>query len=372
MSNQEILDYIKQEFKKGVSKQEILNKLIKSGWQKIDIDEAFSLASESSCDPNPVEENVYTTLLSPIELLKEAWSIYTKRFGTFIGILLAFLVIYIISVLVPIFALKMANSFASQAILSIISIIIQFFLYLVLMFPSLALIYTVKDRSEKIGVMEAYRRAGSKLFSYIWTNIIIMLITFGGACLIVVPAIIIGMVLKNSYLLEIIKSSKELLVFIPGLFFVLWAIFANYVFVAENEKGMRAFLKSKEYTKGNLNNIVVRILFIAVIALVISYIFAILNGLFLAQLPDSAQLQLIASMIFNIILGIFIPLPVIYNFLMYENIKAIRGEFVFSPSKTSKIVFSLIATFGFAICTYVLGLNIYLLFSLIPHALQNL
>lgn len=42
MTNQQLLDYIKQQLQQGVSREIITNNLISQGWQQPDVNEAFS------------------------------------------------------------------------------------------------------------------------------------------------------------------------------------------------------------------------------------------------------------------------------------------------------------------------------------------
>ncbi len=58
MKNQQIFDYVKQQFQQGVAKESISSALLSQGWQQSDIDEAFSHLSNQSINVSPSASNV--------------------------------------------------------------------------------------------------------------------------------------------------------------------------------------------------------------------------------------------------------------------------------------------------------------------------
>jgi len=175
------------------------------------------------------------------------------------------------------------------------------------------LLYAVKGSQERIGIKESYRKGWHKIGSYFWVAILAGFITIGGFLLLV----------------------------IPGIIFVFWFILALIIVIAEDLKGMDALLKSKEYVRGRWGSVAWRVFFIGVISFLISLAFGFI--LSFLKIPYGE----IVARLFN---GLFLtPLGIIYLFLLYNNLKAIKGDFVFAPTKGQKAKFALIGLLGFLI-----------------------
>ena len=66
MTNQELLNYIRQQSSQGTSEEEIKSKLITSGWSETDIKEAFALVSDSVLPPAPPNPFPQSDSRSPV------------------------------------------------------------------------------------------------------------------------------------------------------------------------------------------------------------------------------------------------------------------------------------------------------------------
>ncbi|GAF97870.1 unnamed protein product, partial [marine sediment metagenome] len=146
-----------------------------------------------------------------------------------------------------------------------------------------------------IGVIESFRRAKTKVTSFLWIGILM-------------PAIIIG---------------GFLLLVVPGIILVVLLFFSTFILVAENVRGMNAILKSKHYVKGQFFGVLLRLFIIWLISMIVNVI------------PIVGQLLSI----------LLIPFSMIYYFLIYENLKVIKSGEVFSPTGKTGIV--IIAILGF-------------------------
>lgn len=365
MVSKEVIDYIKDQLQKGQNSAEIRNALIAAGWQAVDIDEAFRYAEQNIPNESmPINSSRSyqlgqgnqnaSILASPTDLLKEAWKIYKARFKTFIGIsLIPIFVIVILVIILVIFAVLAgsAGGFSNiispsahaivnspsapnpefvptqtMAISNIINFILGFGISLFVFFIPLiimqiwgqaAMLFAVKDSEENIGIKEAYRRGWHKIGSVFWVGLLSGIIVFGGYLLLVIPGIIFGV----------------------------WFTFAVMIAVAENLGGMNAILKSKFYVSGYWWEVLWRLIFISLIIGGISFVFSlpawVIN--FIAGFTKSDPLSLIGSVlnILSGIVGIFLaPLTVIYTFLIYKNLKAIKGEKtpIFSGGEKSKFI----------------------------------
>jgi len=55
---------------------------------------------------------------------------------------------------------------------------------------------------------------------------------------------------KKAIILGFLGTGGFLFLIIPGIIFLVWFIFAQFIIFAEDDRGMNAILKSKEYVRG--------------------------------------------------------------------------------------------------------------------------
>lgn len=314
MGNQQLFDYIKQQLQQGLSKKEIKNLLMASGWQEKEIEEVF-ISIQNSVDKMSTPNLKNNVLPGALVLLKKALAIYKENLVTLIVIMAipALITFLIFGKLVGsqlFFSEFLANNIFLSIALTILIIGVIFVSYT---WSQIAIIYAVKDSQEKLGPIESYRRSWHKLFSYLWICLLSIFITFGGFLLLLIP----GIILEISFILAI------------------------FVLIFENLKGMDALLKSREYVKGHWFKVFGYLLFI----LFLSLLFLLFLTFIFRFFKISFGLEII-----NIISQLFLPpLIIVYLFLVYNNLKNIKGEIVFSPSKKNKVIFVLIGIFGLLI-----------------------
>jgi len=342
MPAQELLDYIKQSLQQGVSQEDIRDVLVDSGWQLQDIEEAFNLVSTPGVQmppPLPVTPDA-TTFFGPTALLLDAWKIYKQRWKTFVGIELVYFLasiglILLVAVVMGVLMIsvmgagwsQVATSPPADLVLNLmtggINLLIFFFVSLVVfsigvsiitLWNQVALLCAIKDTDEGIGVKESYRRGWHKILSAWWVLMLYGLVFLGGS----------------------------LLLFVPGLIFFVWFIFSAYIVIAEDLGGMNALLKSREYVRGRWLGVFGRLLAIS---------FLISSPFVGTAILAEAIGNPILSDIFNLIDGLLLtflafPIGVISYFLMYRNLRALKGEFTFTPPRRSKVALSLVGVFG--------------------------
>jgi len=260
------------------------------------------------------------------ELLSQAMDIYKTRFKTLIGIsILPVAVILVASALMAsvFYVLRSLNmdmlysiaSFLFTFIFSVLAIAIS-------LWGQIAMIYAVKDRNENIGIKESYARARSKVNSYLWVSIYTALIVFGGF----------------------------LFFMIPGIIFSIWFGMATYVLIAEDIGGMNALLKSREYVRGHWWEIFSRMLsfvFLLIIVMVIILMSAaMLFGILSLMIKDPAIINMLSEIFGDFVSVIIAPISVVYSFLIYENLKKIKGNFEFVPSQKTKRSYILVTVLG--------------------------
>lgn len=243
-----------------------------------------------------------------IAILSEAWSVYKKRMKTFLGIMLIPSVAMILLSIPWIAVSLLGISSITELFLGLFSfwIILLILVGIILqLWGYLALIYAIKDSQENIGIKESYRRSRSQITSYLWIFTLSGLIVLGGFFLLIVP----------------------------GIIFAVWFSFAVFLLIDENLRGMDALLKSREYIRGKWGSVFWRLLFMGIIFLTICFILMIIFH----------SLSGILTPILSFLLS---PLIMTYYFLVYKKVKALKGEFVFTPTRKKKLPFIFIGILG--------------------------
>jgi len=334
MYTQQLVDYIKKQLEAGQSKKDITAGLLANNWTQEDIDEAFAAISNPNQIPQPVEQQRISQLPSASAILKEAFNVYGKRTLILMGI--AFVPELIIIVLS--FLLRITGVFTTLLIYftpSIFSVtrvtttnlmicgvvLIFYFLIAVILqaWGSAALLYAIKDSEEKIGLVEAYRRGRKKIFPLFWTSLLLTSVIFGGAVLFVIPAFI----------------------------FLVWFYLTPFILIAEDTKGMTALLKSREYSRGIWGSLLWRIFFIVLVIILAGLIVFIGFGslsFLLRDVPYASQI--IANTISTLFSLYFAPLAMIYLFVLYTNVRMLKGEIDIKPDRKKKLFIFGVAALG--------------------------
>jgi hypothetical protein len=112
-----------------------------------------------------------------------------------------------------------------------------------------------------------------------------------------------------SSLFAFIVGGGFFLFIIPGVIFLIWFLFSQFIVVAEDERGMNALLKSKEYVSGKWFNIFLRVLVLWLIYVGLSLI----------------------PVVGPILSILFIPFMILFMKLIYEDLRDLRGEVALHP-----------------------------------------
>lgn len=322
MINQQLFNYIKQQLQQGISEEQIKNSLLTSDWQTEDIDEVFnSVKNFNSRSQLASSSQAIFSLPSATAILGQAWVIYKQRIGIFLGVMIIPMLISIVTPILVSMALSVTGGFFGLSIFLVI--LFSVIVFIVQIWGQIALLYAIKDSQERIGVMESYRRAWYKIFSYWWVILLISFITLGGFLFFIVP----------------------------GIIFAVWFSLAVFVLVAEDLKGMDALLKSREYVKGKWGSVLWRSFFIGIIFFIISLILIFL--LSFLKIP-------FGEVIGRFAIGLFLtPLMMTYWFLVYKNLKAAKEEIVFVPTESKKTAFIFVGILGILIIPAILFSSIF-------------
>lgn len=232
-----------------------------------------------------IKENVSIkskkTLPSVGKLLTDTWKIYKENFKQFFGIVI------IPSVLVFVFGFFLVED---NTILMIVSSILTVMLSYWLM---ASLIFAFKNRG-KIDIKTSLEFGIQKLFPLFFVSILYGIIVMAGIVLLVVP----------------------------GIIFLIWFFFSNYVLIYQNKGGMSALLKSRKLVIGNWWGVFGRLLAMIII---VSIIFAIIS-LPLSFLTFNGNINLFTSII-ELLINLFVlPFFTCYSGLLYENLSEVKED----------------------------------------------
>jgi hypothetical protein len=181
-------------------------------------------------------------------------------------------------------------------------------------------VMVLRNRTEALDIRQILRLAKPFIFPYIWVTLITL------------PIIILGFIFFA----------------IPGIIFSTWFLFAQFVLIVENQKGIDAIAKSREYIRGYFGKILLLVLIAGFLMFLIMSIFESISK----NLP-------MGNYIYSTILILIAPLPVIYYYLIYEHIKKIKNGAVAIPSAKQKNFFVALAAIGTVAIMVIAGLLIY-------------
>jgi tetratricopeptide (TPR) repeat protein len=245
-----------------------------------------------------MDSNTSEELKSIRELLQKAWHIYRTRMRTLLGVWFAaiFLPVLAIMPLVVLGYFGLQGGSGSNALIMVATFLVGTAAAVWLGNWGIAAFLTVIV-DEQIGIKEAFSKAKPLTLAHIWLGILTGFIVAGG----------------------------YFLLFIPGIIFSVWFFFAPFVFISEDARGMDALLKSKAYVSGKWIPVGIRLMAVWLLSVFVSLI------------PLVGQL-----------LALFlIPLCFIYTFLVYKDLKTLKGAMELRPSKKEKLRFVAASAFGF-------------------------
>lgn len=260
---------------------------------------------------NAVTPSQKQNLKGPSELLKEAIDLFKTRFKNlvivYILVGLAGLVagLVFIAVVILLFGVSFASKNYIPAIISIIigAIVMgAFFTWL-----DASIFYTISE-DENLGIKASISRGFRKILPLFWVTILSTVITFGGMIFLI----------------------------IPGIIFSVWFTQAGFIILSEGVGGYNALLKSKEYVKGFWWAVWGRLIFGALVLIPIFIVVGLLQQLLKNQIFITFPLNLLSQFINT-------TFSLIYSYVLYKNIRGIKGNFEFVPKKTSKILFYLVS-----------------------------
>jgi hypothetical protein len=234
------------------------------------------------------------------ELFKDTWGIYVRRVGVLMGLYL----LAILFLLVPIGVFALLGAAVSAVLpdlsmpLLVAGILTGLLLGSVVLFWGLAaMVYAVAD--ENLDIRTALQRGWSRLWAFAWVFTLTGFIVTGGF----------------------------LLLIIPGIIFSVWFFLSQFVLAAEDERGMRALLKSKSYMQGRFFEVFLRLFVVWMVSAAIGMVPVL-----------GAVLSLL-----------FVPFMLIYGWLIYDDLRPKSGNFPFTCTTGEKATWLGIGALGFLI-----------------------
>src|SRR3989344_6610342 len=353
MPNSDLVNYIQQNRQQGQVDDQIRQALIQAGWQPADIESAFLDLTQprypsqtSSLPSSPGSEptmTIATELRGPIELLTQSWQIFTTRWKTLLVIIfipyLVWIIIGVISLIAFLFwvggtipssyseyssllPMMAVNKFTQLPTSFWVIVGVGLFLLILAIsyfftWAQLALMQAIKDHQERISIKTAFSRSRHKILRYWWLLLLEYLIIIGGLAFFV----------------------------LPGLIFVIWFLLSMWVLVNEDIGGLTGLLKTRFYVQGYWWGVLGRVLFLVVFFIIFSLIISMPSNL-LKELPSGRLLYVIYEII-TVLIGFVIgPIMLIYQYLLYDQLKALKSGQEFNPTGKSKLVFTLFGLWG--------------------------
>jgi len=259
--------------------------------------------SSASCaePPGPPVARVMTDIG---ELFRQSWELYQKRFATLVLLyLLAILAIVIPTAIAAGLAFFMTLIAGGVAFVAMVSIGLLAGVVCFLWCYSGFLCAVVDDT---LRLEDALARGKKMILPLAWVFLLS------------------GFIITGGYLLLII----------PGVIFTVWFFLAQFIMSAENVRGMEALLKSREYVRGHWLDVALRLFLIWVVSGVVS-----------------------AIPFFGFILAVlFFPYLMIFHWLIYRDLRAIKGDISCPCGAKNKLLWPGVALVGWIIVPVILTL----------------
>lgn len=363
MINDQVRDYVEKSLKLGKTEEGITKDLLSVGWKEEQIKEAFAFLKINQAPVVPAPEpeafesfvleprdgvtkseeiksapidqvpvalpedkaaqlqeiwnksdsqNTPIKFYNPIELISQAWKIFTKRFWLFVRI--ALLAVLFMSIVLAI-GIGSHMLSGSSDIAAFVLVILGFVIFFYAIF-SMQIAFLVAIVEENISARDAYRRSSKFFVAYVLAAILSSLAIAGGLLLLIIPGIII----------------------------MVWLSFYQFVLVSEGEKGLSALSKSREYVRGRWWGVFGRLLILFLASCIVQVITkSIINSLG----KDSSIAAIMVAAAVLLLSFVFFCMGSIYTFLIYKNLKEIKGQ-NFSVKATRNpifIIFSVLSVF---------------------------
>lgn len=268
--------------------------------------------------------NISGELDGPIELLTSAWAVTRSRFWALLGSIL--IPMAAISILIPIFWVPaLAGIFSAvvteKNVMEYISagMVGGFVLTVIVMalaagWQTVAMIEIIAGADEGVSLWAALGKAFRKVPGFLALGIISGLITVGAYIPLLIPAVVVAV----------------------------WFSFGIYVYVTEGVGGLKALRISREYCRNRFLPVFGRQLIIILIYGLWFGIQAVVGAVLGKELFAKVEWLFVLA---GIPLWILIP---VYQYMIYKNLKQVRGRIDPAEVEAGKTKWILLAVWGVA------------------------
>lgn len=231
------------------------------------------------------------------DLFRESWQQFQRRFATLFGLYLLTLASFFLPMGITI-GLAMLAGMAKGGIALVLTGAVGLIAGLYLGFRCFAaFLHAVVD--DRLAFKEAFEKGGTIIIPLMWTGFLTGFIICGGFMLFI----------------------------IPGIIFMVWFFFAQFILIKEDAHGMDALLKSREYVRGEWFNVALRLLLIWAASILVGAI------------PLAGPLLYMA----------FFPFVMIFHYLIYRDLREMKGDVPFSCGTADKLRWPAVSLAGFII-----------------------
>jgi hypothetical protein len=232
------------------------------------------------------------------DLFRKSWEIYKRRGGVLVGLYLLSILFFVFSTGIFIGAAFVFSRFfpgVREAVLAVGGLLGATLGSIVFFWGLAALVYAVTD--EDLGVRDALDRGGARIWSFLWFYSIAGFIVTGGF----------------------------LLFIIPGIIFLTWFAFGQFVLACEDIRGMSAMLKSKEYVKERWFDVFLRLFLVWLVSVGVGMI----------------------PLIGPLLSLLFMPYMLVFTYLLYQDLRTLKDDPVYPDSAKEKFKWLGAATLGY-------------------------
>jgi hypothetical protein len=227
---------------------------------------------------------VRLSLHSISSLFSDSWKLYKERWQVLVEIVL----LPTLAVVLGYVLLYLGFPF------SILGGLIVFVGYIIFIFSMLPVIFSLHHTA---GVDASYQATIGWFWPFVWVTILELLAVLGGS----------------------------IMLLIPGIWLAVALMLMAYVFVIEHRRGVDALRQSKDYIKGYWWAVLGRVLLLGLIFLVVTIIIEIP-----VMIIAGTAGRVLVTMLLTLF---FIPFSVIYHYVIFENLRALKPELAEAQTK---------------------------------------
>ncbi|MDQ3098713.1 MAG: hypothetical protein M3Q44_03125 [bacterium] len=277
------------------------------------------------------------TFLGPSKLFDRAWMIFEKKWKMALilalpifGIMAAWLLI--IGLFIGGIGITSAMSGRNTMALAgagMVAVIVGIIAYVgfigTMLWVQLAEIYLIINHEKEVTFKEAYGSTKKYIGSVLWIGILTGLFTAAGFVAFIIPGILIAV----------------------------WFSLSQFVLVDQGVKGLNSLLTSREYVRGRWWAVFGRFAIFFLVFFIILILLGALQGV--VEEGGYTLASVILSIVSFVVQLIFNFLTILYIYVIYENLKVLKGTNIPIASSTRK-KFTILGFFG--IVAFVLLLTI--------------